>query len=32
MKRIEYVKEAIVFVVLVTFCIAAAYYAVPAPM
>lgn len=32
MRKSEYVKEAIVFVVLITFCIAAAYYAVPAPM
>lgn len=32
MRRIEYIKEAIVFVILVTFCIAAAHYAIPAPM
>lgn len=32
MRKIEYIKEAIVFIALVTFCIAAAYYAIPAPL
>ena len=32
MKNIDIVKEIITGIVLIAFCLAAAYYAVPAPM